>query len=46
MSNREIGTELSISPNTVKTHLRAIFDKSGVRTRVRLVARTRGHPIG
>lgn len=38
MSNREIARDLTISTNTVKTHLRAIFDKSGYRSRVRLVA--------
>jgi DNA-binding CsgD family transcriptional regulator len=38
LSNREIADELTISTNTVKTHLRAIFDKSGVRTRIGLIA--------
>ncbi|MFW6201518.1 MAG: response regulator transcription factor [Gemmatimonadota bacterium] len=38
LSNREIGRELAISPNTVKTHLRSVFDKSGFRTRVALIA--------
>jgi DNA-binding CsgD family transcriptional regulator len=38
LSNRDIARELTISPNTVKTHLRAIFDKSGFRTRVALIA--------
>lgn len=38
LSNREIAEQLTISPNTVKTHLRAIFDKSGFRTRVALIA--------
>lgn len=38
LSNRDIALELTISPNTVKTHLRSIFDKSGFRTRVALIA--------
>lgn len=38
MSNREIARALTISPNTVKTHLRGIFDKSGLRTRARVIA--------
>jgi DNA-binding NarL/FixJ family response regulator len=35
--NREIGTHLSISEQTVKNHLRAIFDKVGVSDRLELV---------
>lgn len=46
MSNHEIGRQLTISPNTVKTHLSAIFDKSGFRTRVALIAGMEHHPIG
>lgn len=42
LSNREIADQLFISPNTVKTHLRAVFDKSGFRTRVALVAALSG----
>ncbi|HUO85971.1 MAG TPA: helix-turn-helix transcriptional regulator [Thermoanaerobaculia bacterium] len=38
LSNQQIARQLVISPNTVKTHLRAIFDKSGFRTRVALIA--------
>ncbi len=41
LSNREIAGQLTISPNTVKTHLSAIFDKSGFRTRTALIAHTR-----
>jgi DNA-binding CsgD family transcriptional regulator len=38
LSNGDIALELSISPNTVKTHLQAIFKKSGCRSRVALIA--------
>ena len=33
LSLRAIGTELSQSPNTIKTHVRAIYRKLGVNTR-------------
>ncbi|GAA2697676.1 helix-turn-helix transcriptional regulator [Actinoplanes palleronii] len=35
-TNRSAATELGISPNTVNTHLRAVFGKLGVRSRVQL----------
>lgn len=38
MSNKEIGTSLSISPLTVKSHLRSILDKLGLRGRVEAAA--------
>jgi DNA-binding CsgD family transcriptional regulator len=38
MSNREIARALTISPNTVKSHLKGIFDKSGLRSRVSVIA--------
>ncbi len=38
LSNKEIAGELNISSNTVKTHLRAIFDKSGCRSRFALMS--------
>lgn len=35
-TNRSAATELGISPNTVGTHLRSVFGKLGVRSRVQL----------
>ncbi|MCP4571143.1 MAG: helix-turn-helix transcriptional regulator [bacterium] len=40
LSNKGIGEKLHISPNTVKTHLRAVFEKTGVRSRFELIAQT------
>ena len=42
LTTSSIGRTLFISPNTVKTHVRAIFDKSGIRTRVALIAALAG----
>jgi LuxR family maltose regulon positive regulatory protein len=42
LSNREIGQELYISANTVKTHVRVIYRKLGVSTREEAVQRGRG----
>jgi DNA-binding CsgD family transcriptional regulator len=38
LSNKGVARELEISPNTVKTHLRSVYDKSGIRTRYGLMA--------
>ncbi len=38
LSNKEIASALHISPNTVKTHVRAVFDKSGCRSRFALMS--------
>ena len=42
LSQREIGTELYISFNTVKSHTRSIYRKLGVATREEAVKRARG----
>jgi DNA-binding CsgD family transcriptional regulator len=39
LSNAEIGKRLQISEQTVKSHLRRVFDKFGVRRRTELVSR-------
>ncbi|MEM9304252.1 MAG: helix-turn-helix transcriptional regulator [Pseudomonadota bacterium] len=39
-SNREIAEQLNISLNTVKTHLRSVFEKSGVSSRFELMSAT------
>lgn len=38
LSNKEVAAELFISLNTVKTHVRAIFEKSGCRSRFALIS--------
>lgn len=42
LSVREIGRELDVSRNTVKSHIRAIYQKLGVSTRADAVARASG----
>jgi LuxR family maltose regulon positive regulatory protein len=44
LSLREIGQELELSPNTIKTHVQAIYQKLGVSSRHEAV--TYGHQIG
>lgn len=43
-SNKDIAGQLNISLNTVKTHLRAVFDKSGARSRFQLISASRENP--
>ncbi|HEY3997674.1 MAG TPA: response regulator [Candidatus Xenobia bacterium] len=42
LTNEEIGARLFISANTVKAHLKVIFDKLGVKTRAAAVAKAWG----
>ena len=42
LSAPEIARELSVSPNTVKTHVRHLYDKLGTHGRAEAVARARG----
>ena len=44
LSLREIGQQLHVSPNTVKTHTKAIYRKLGVSTRLDAIAK--GHDAG
>ena len=44
LSLREIGQELHLSPNTIKTHTRVIYRKLGVSTRRQAVEQ--GHRSG
>lgn len=41
LSNREIGEQLNVSENTVKTHSSRVFDKLGVQRRVQAVQKAR-----
>ena len=42
-SNRSAAAELGVSPNTVNTHLRAVFRKLDVKSRVQLTIAFREH---
>jgi len=41
LSNEDIAWKLALAPNTVKAHLRNIFDKLNVRSRAAAVHRAR-----
>jgi LuxR family maltose regulon positive regulatory protein len=41
LSNREMGRELYVSVNTIRSHVKAVYRKLGVRTRAEAVARAR-----
>lgn len=41
-SNRDLGDELFLSPHTVKSHLRAAFEKIGVQSRSQLIRALQG----
>lgn len=43
MSNQEIGEKLFISERTVKSHLGAIFEKTGMSSRLKLALMIHGH---
>lgn len=43
LSCREIAEWLTVSVNTVKTHLRHVYEKCGVRSRIELAHRLSGH---
>lgn len=43
-TNRSAAEELGVSPNTVNTHLRAVFRKLGVKSRVQLTIARRENP--
>lgn len=45
MSNREIGAELFVSAETVKTYVSRIFTKLGVSNRVQAAARAADHAV-
>jgi len=42
-TNRSAAAELGVSPNTVNTHLRAVFPKLDVKSRVQLTIAYREH---
>ncbi len=46
LSNREVAAELTISPNTVRTHLRSISAQLGLTSRGKLAAKARELKLG
>lgn len=45
LTTKDIANELSLSPHTVRDHIKAIFDKAGVNSRGGLVARLFAHHL-
>jgi DNA-binding CsgD family transcriptional regulator len=45
LTSEEICEQLSVSRNTLKTHLLHVFEKSGTRSRTELLARLRASPV-
>ena len=45
LTTREIGAELFLSPNTVRSHTRALYRKLGVHSRAEAVARAEAHGL-
>jgi DNA-binding CsgD family transcriptional regulator len=41
-TNRDVATQLHLSPNTVKTHIRSAFAKLGINSRAQLTQLMRG----
>ncbi len=46
LTNKEIGRELALSPNTVRNHLQRIGERAGVRNRVQLALLAQTHGVG
>jgi DNA-binding NarL/FixJ family response regulator len=44
-SNKAVAREMGVSVSTVKTHLRAVFERLGARSRTQAVARAREEGI-
>lgn len=44
MSNKEIASNLFISPSTVKTHISSLYSKLGVSNRKQLIGKIKNHP--
>jgi DNA-binding CsgD family transcriptional regulator len=42
VTNRDVATQLHLSPNTVKTHIRSAFAKLGINSRAQLTQLMRG----
>jgi DNA-binding CsgD family transcriptional regulator len=45
LTNREVAERLFVSPHTVNSHLRHVFSKLGINSRVELVRRARDHEM-